>query len=159
SKPIGTGAYVFESRIPRQEVRWSLNTKYFRPRPQISRIKLVVIPDESTGALALRKGDVHAQKVQDPGVFRSLRGDAYVQVAADQWRQIGVTAKIRVIESGAFAALASAPEHNFQAIAGGIGRPTSEQQLVQFNSRSPRLNNYATYKNEKVDGIIDQLAL
>jgi dipeptide transport system substrate-binding protein len=262
NNPIGTGAYQFESRTPRQEIRWTLNPSYFRKVASVSKIKMSVIPEESAAGLALRSGQVHAMKVQDPAVFRSLGSDsnvqlaadpamswlglffntevkplddvrvrqalanaidrkamvgamdnmavpaysvvppaalgyttdvpqhdggiakakqllldagyatgfsidvttrqehqAYCQVAADQWRQIGVTASIKLLESGAFAALASAPEHNYMAIAGGIGRPTAEQQLVQFNSRSPRLNNYAGYKNPKVDAIIDQLAV
>ena len=262
NNPIGTGAYIYQSRIPRQEIRWTANAKYWRGAPGIARIKLVVVPEESVGALALRRGEVHAMKVQTPAVYRSLKGDAavqlagdpamswlgcffnlekkpfdnpkfrqalataidrtamvtalegtanpgysvvppaafafttdvpkweggiakaktllaeagypnggvsfdvalraehqaYMEVAADQWRQIGVTANIKLMESGAFATLVSAPEHNYQVVVGGIGRPTAEQQLVQFNSRSPRLNNYATYKNPAVDTIIDQLA-
>jgi ABC-type transport system substrate-binding protein len=263
NNPIGTGAYVFQSRVPRQEIRWTANQKYWRGAPGIARIKMVVIPEESVGALALRRGEVHAMKVQSPAVYRTLKGDAAVQVAADpamswlgcffnlekkpfdnikfrqalataidrtamvtalegtavagysvippaafghttdvpkweggatrakqllteagypsggvsfdisvraehvaymevaaeQWRQIGVTANIKLMESGAFASLVNAPEHNYQVVVGGIGRPTAEQQLVQFNSRSPRLNNYATYKSAQVDTIIDQLAV
>jgi peptide/nickel transport system substrate-binding protein len=262
NNPIGTGAYVYQSRVPRQEIRWTANAKYWRGAPGIARIKLVVIPEESVGALALRRGEIHAMKVQTPAVYRTLKGDAsvqlagdpamswlgcffnlekkpfdnikfrqalatavdrnamvtavegtanpgysvippaafgfvtdvqkweggtakakqllaeagypnggvsfdvnlraehmaYMEVAADQWRQIGVTANLKLMESGAFATLVSAPEHNYNVVVGGIGRPTAEQQLVQFNSRSPRLNNYATYKSAQVDTIIDQLA-
>lgn len=259
--PIGTGAYVYDGRIPRQELRWVRNENYFGDLATIARVKTVVIPDSAVAALALQRGEVHAMKVQTPEVFRSLSGrdeihlqndpgmnwhgfvlngrnpplsdvrvrralahgtnrdeivavyegmaspqwsiipppafghtedvprwehdpdearrllteagypdgfsitvttraehEPFSVIVADQWRDIGVTANVNVIESGAFAEIANSPDSPFEIIVGGIGRPTAEQQLVQFDGRSPAQNNYAGYNNARAIEIIDELA-
>lgn len=84
--------------------------------------------------------------------------EPYSVIVADQWRRVGVTANVRVVESGAFAALANSPDSPFEIIVGGIGRPTAEQFLVQFDGRVPPNSNYAGYNNARVIELIDELA-
>ena len=259
--PVGTGAYVYEGRVPRQEIRWTANPDYFRGKPRISRVKLVIIPEQSVAALALQRGEVHALNVFAPEVFRSLKGNSsvtvvadpsrsnqgyffnvkkapldnvklrqamataidrtaivtalegmavpswsivpqgafgfttsvdkhdydpvkakqlltdagfangftlsvftraedvpYVTVISDQLRKIGVQSNVRVLESAAFGDAADADNAEWQAIVGGINRPTPEQQVSQYDGRLPRSQNQTLYNNPKYNALLDQLA-
>lgn len=54
---IGTGPYVLKSNTTDQEAVFEVNTKYWGEKPSIKTVRVKVIPDAQTRALALEKGD------------------------------------------------------------------------------------------------------
>ena len=55
---IGTGPYVLKSNTTDQEAVFEVNTKYWGEKPSIKTVRVKVIPDAQTRALALEKGDL-----------------------------------------------------------------------------------------------------
>ena len=56
--PIGTGPYEFVSFTPRQQLVLQRNPTYWGKRPAIAKIVVRIIPDPSTQAAALLRGEV-----------------------------------------------------------------------------------------------------
>ncbi|MEK7833448.1 MAG: ABC transporter substrate-binding protein, partial [Acidobacteriota bacterium] len=57
-KPVGTGPFKFESFTEDQEVVLAANAQYFNGAPTIERLRVKIIPDNSTRESELRKGSV-----------------------------------------------------------------------------------------------------
>ena len=57
-KPIGTGPFKFESFTEDQEVVLAANAQYFGGTPSVERLRVKIIPDNSTRESELRKGSV-----------------------------------------------------------------------------------------------------
>ena len=57
-KYIGTGPYVLKSNKTDEEAIFEVNEKYWGKKPAIKTIRVKVIPEEQTRALALEKGDI-----------------------------------------------------------------------------------------------------
>ncbi len=57
-KPIGTGPFKFESFTEDQEVVLAANAQYFGGAPAVERLRVKIIPDNSTRESELRKGSV-----------------------------------------------------------------------------------------------------
>jgi peptide/nickel transport system substrate-binding protein len=57
-KPIGTGPFKFESFTEDQEVVLAANAQYFGGAPGIAKLRVKIIPDNSTRESELRKGSV-----------------------------------------------------------------------------------------------------
>ena len=57
-KYVGTGPYVLKSNKTDEEAVFEVNDKYWGTKPKIKRIRVKVIPEEQTRALALEKGDI-----------------------------------------------------------------------------------------------------
>ena len=57
-KPVGTGPFKFESFTEDQEVVLAANAQYFNGAPSIERLRVKIIPDNSTRESELRKGSV-----------------------------------------------------------------------------------------------------
>lgn len=64
NKPIGTGPFMLKTKIPRD--RWVLepNPDYFEGSPKLSKVTVLVMPDEPTVALAVEAGEVHIAEAQ-----------------------------------------------------------------------------------------------
>ncbi|MSP02531.1 MAG: ABC transporter substrate-binding protein [Acetobacteraceae bacterium] len=58
--PIGAGPYKFVSFTPGVELVMEANEQYWRKTPNIKRLVLKVIPDESTRLVALKRGEIDA---------------------------------------------------------------------------------------------------
>ena len=56
--PIGAGPFKYVSFIPGQELVLEANEHYWRHPPNVKRIVMKVIPDESTRLIALKLGEV-----------------------------------------------------------------------------------------------------
>lgn len=56
--PIGTGPFKFEGHVEDQEVTLTAFDEYFEGRPNINRLTIKIIPDNSTRESELRKGSV-----------------------------------------------------------------------------------------------------
>lgn len=57
-KPVGTGPFNFDSYTEEQEVVLNANPEYFGGAPRIQRLRIKIIPDNSTRESELRKGSV-----------------------------------------------------------------------------------------------------
>lgn len=57
-KPVGTGPFKFDSFTEDQEVVLASNKEYFAGAPSIERLRIKIIPDNSTRESELRKGSV-----------------------------------------------------------------------------------------------------
>lgn len=57
-KPIGTGPFKFESFTEDQEVVLAANAQYFNGAPNVEKLRVKIIPDNSTRESELRKGSV-----------------------------------------------------------------------------------------------------
>lgn len=64
NNPIGTGPFMLKTKIPRD--RWVLepNPDYFEGPPKLSKVTILVMPDEPTVALAVEAGEVHIAEAQ-----------------------------------------------------------------------------------------------
>jgi peptide/nickel transport system substrate-binding protein len=56
--PLGTGPFKFESYSEDQEVVLSASDQYFEGRPSFDRLRIKIVPDNSTRESELRKGSV-----------------------------------------------------------------------------------------------------
>src|SRR5689334_7043044 len=72
--PVGTGAYQFESGIPKQEAIITANPNYFGPQPAIKRIVTRTIPDPNAQVVGLENGqyDMLLIAPDDPAVVDRL---------------------------------------------------------------------------------------
>ncbi len=57
-KYIGTGPYVLKQNAVDQEAIFEVNEKYWGEKPKIKKVRVKVIPDGQTRALALEKGEL-----------------------------------------------------------------------------------------------------
>jgi peptide/nickel transport system substrate-binding protein len=75
TRPIGTGPFKFESYTEDQEVSLSANQDYFGGTPEIAKLRVKIIPDNSTRESELRKGsvDLAINADFDPITVESLR--------------------------------------------------------------------------------------
>jgi peptide/nickel transport system substrate-binding protein len=58
TNPIGTGPFVFESWAPKNQVVLTANKEYFAGAPNLDRVILRVIPEETTAEIALQRGEI-----------------------------------------------------------------------------------------------------
>ncbi|MBP6822079.1 MAG: ABC transporter substrate-binding protein [Acidobacteria bacterium] len=77
-KPIGTGPFKFENFTEDQEVVLGSNAQYFNGPPSIGRLRIKIIPDNSTRESELRKGsvDLAINADFDPITVEGLQKDA-----------------------------------------------------------------------------------
>lgn len=80
-QPIGSGPFRFVSARQDQDVVIARNDAYWGPKPYIARVRFIVVPDETTRALELRKGsgDVLINALSSDTV-RALRREPKLQV-------------------------------------------------------------------------------
>lgn len=55
---LGSGAFILESHTPNQEVVMARNPRYWRGAPSVARVVIKNIPEASTQALGLERGDI-----------------------------------------------------------------------------------------------------
>jgi peptide/nickel transport system substrate-binding protein len=74
-RPVGTGPFKFESFTEDQEVALTANQDYFAGAPGIAKLRVKIIPDNSTRESELRKGsvDLAINADFDPITVESLR--------------------------------------------------------------------------------------
>jgi peptide/nickel transport system substrate-binding protein len=74
-RPVGTGPFKFESFIEDQDVTLIANQDYFEGAPEVSKLRVKIIPDNSTRESELRKGsvDLAINADFDPITVESLR--------------------------------------------------------------------------------------
>jgi peptide/nickel transport system substrate-binding protein len=58
--PVGTGPFMFDSYKARESFTLKANPDYWGGKPQLDKVMVSFMPDDSTRELALRNGEVHA---------------------------------------------------------------------------------------------------
>ncbi len=74
-RPVGTGPFKFDSFTEDQDVTLTANQDYFEGAPEVARLRVKIIPDNSTRESELRKGsvDLAINADFDPITVESLR--------------------------------------------------------------------------------------
>lgn len=72
-KPIGTGAYMVESYVLKEEHVFLANPDYFRGKPAIDKVIFKTIPDETVQVMAMVNGDVDYAIIRSPEAFNLLK--------------------------------------------------------------------------------------
>lgn len=80
-KPIGSGPFRFVAARQNRDLEIKRNDWYWGPKPKIPRVRFIVVPDETTQALELRKGsgDVIINALSADTV-RALRHESNLQI-------------------------------------------------------------------------------
>jgi peptide/nickel transport system substrate-binding protein len=81
-QPIGTGPFKFSSYVEDQEIVLSAYDQYFERRPSFNRLRIKIVPDNSTRESELRKGtvDLAINADFDPVTVESLQQAPGVKV-------------------------------------------------------------------------------
>lgn len=66
TKPVGTGAFIFEDWKHDVKIRLKANPKYFRGRPYVDAIEWMIIPDENVDFMNFEKGQIDITGIPDP---------------------------------------------------------------------------------------------
>jgi len=88
SNPIGTGPYMVERYVPRQEIVFAQFGEYFGRfragarrmggKAQIDRVLLRIIPQETVVALALARGELDYAPIRTAAAFKLIRNEASI---------------------------------------------------------------------------------
>lgn len=80
--PVGTGPFKLEEIVPDQRYRFSANTEYFKGKPLVDRLELVIIKDPASAFTALRTGDIDmVERNVPPELVEQLTKTAGVGIA------------------------------------------------------------------------------
>jgi peptide/nickel transport system substrate-binding protein len=82
-QPIGTGPFKFDSYLEDQEINLKSNDDYFNGRPSFNRLRIKIVPDNSTRESELRKGtvDLAINADLEPVTVESLQSAPGIKVA------------------------------------------------------------------------------
>jgi peptide/nickel transport system substrate-binding protein len=80
AKPVGSGPYSVESWSRDTGLVLRANPRYFRGRPAIGELRVRVIPDTNTMAIALRAGDLDFAPGITPAAVSMLRGTPAIRL-------------------------------------------------------------------------------
>lgn len=80
--PTGTGPFKLVEIVPDQRYKLEANENYFKGKPRIDRLELVIIKDPGSAFTALRTGDVDMVERNVPGeLVEQLKGTSGIGVA------------------------------------------------------------------------------
>ncbi len=80
--PVGTGPFKLVEIVPDQRYKLEANQSYFKGKPRIDRLELVIIKDPGGAFTALRTGDVDMVERNIPGeLVDQLKGTSGIGVA------------------------------------------------------------------------------
>jgi peptide/nickel transport system substrate-binding protein len=127
-EPVGSGPFKFDQRQPNQSITFTRNEQFYRGAPNIDQIALVVAPDPTVAATALREGQLQAAEF--PGQVAPLT-DTDQPITSGAYPEngwYGVVFNTRAdrlfADQRLRAALARALDINdlVQAVTGGVGQ-------------------------------------
>lgn len=79
--PVGTGPFVFQSRLAGEKIRLVANESYFRGRPLLDGVEVYYIPAFEERDARLRSGDLDVIfGSEEPDWFESIGDDSSIQV-------------------------------------------------------------------------------
>jgi peptide/nickel transport system substrate-binding protein len=93
-KPIGTGAYMVESYVPREEHVFVANPDYFRGKPKIDKAIFKVIPEETVQVMAMVNGEVDYAMIREPEGFNLLKENGIPYTATPTFGRFAATVNI-----------------------------------------------------------------
>lgn len=93
-KPIGTGAYMVESYVAREEHVFVANPDYFRGEPEIDKAIFKTIPEESVQVMAMVTGDVDYAMIREPEGFNALKEQGLNYTATPVFGRFAATVNI-----------------------------------------------------------------
>lgn len=73
-KPIGAGAFTFESYKPQEELVLAANPDYWDGKPHLAKLRFVWLGSDQTKRESFEGGQVQAMYVRDPRIVSELRG-------------------------------------------------------------------------------------
>lgn len=80
--PTGTGPFKLVEIVPDQRYKLEANENYFKGKPRIDRLELVIIKDPGSAFTALRTGDIDMVERNVPGeLVEQLKGTSGIGVA------------------------------------------------------------------------------
>lgn len=79
--PVGSGAFEIESWIPGTEVVLKANDDFYLGKPAVSRVRYIIIPDESVRMFALQRGEIDvAINLTNPEMRNMLAADPNIEL-------------------------------------------------------------------------------
>ena len=82
TNPIGTGAYKYSEWRPGDRVVLEANDDYFRGRPAVDRVELVLIPEETSAEIALLNREIDVFfALQGPEIIERLEANDEITVS------------------------------------------------------------------------------
>jgi peptide/nickel transport system substrate-binding protein len=80
--PVGTGPYQLVEIVPDQRYRLQANETYFKGRPTVDELELVVIKDPASAFAALQTGDIDmVERTVPPELVEQFRNSSDIEVA------------------------------------------------------------------------------
>lgn len=91
-KPIGSGPYRLKDMIPLKEMTLEANPAYFKGKPKIEHIQVVMVPDEQTSLHAFKQGllDVVYTDMTEWGKYASTRTSNAYEIPSNTYECMGV---------------------------------------------------------------------
>lgn len=74
TEPNGTGAFIFDSRVPNQSITLASNPDYWGGAPELETVEFRVIPDGSSIVAGMQAGNVQFAVFDDPLVAQAAEG-------------------------------------------------------------------------------------
>jgi len=79
--PVGTGPFIFDSRVAGDRISLRANESYFRGRPQLDGVEVHYVPEFEQRDLGMRTGELDVIfGSEQPDWFEAVRGDDSIQV-------------------------------------------------------------------------------
>ncbi len=97
-KPVGTGPFKYDSHIPRQRTIMVRNDEYWGPKPKVSRVEWIFVPEENARLAALLGGELDILTIIEPSIMLALAGNpkfAVIRGPDDLVDRVGFNAKKR----------------------------------------------------------------
>jgi len=71
--PVGTGAYMFDSWVQKEKVVLKANDQYWGGKPQVTKVTIRIIPDETIAVQAVSSGEIDLVGVTQVSGFRAAK--------------------------------------------------------------------------------------
>jgi peptide/nickel transport system substrate-binding protein len=78
--PVGTGKFVFEKWLPNQRIVLKRNDNYWGPKPSLTTVNLIPIPEEGTRTMAFESGEIDIVSAPAPHRVAKFKKDDDVTV-------------------------------------------------------------------------------
>lgn len=79
--PVGTGPYKLVEMVADQRYVMEANADYFKGRPTVDRLELVVIPDGSNAFASLASGEIDmVERIVPPELVSQFRSDSSIEI-------------------------------------------------------------------------------
>lgn len=139
TEPIGSGPFIVESYTPSESITLVRNPNFWGNPPELDRVTIRAIPEQSTRVAALQAGDIDVAHRILPDFIDQLEGDGFTVVSvpsgqsANIFFQSSVPGPLQDVRVRQAIDFAIDKEALFAGISGGLGR-FLDGQIVGPNS-------------------------